>query len=96
MDNLFDLNMPSRSKLSENDPIPFRRKSYKLQLAKIVIFILILSTSLGPNHTCGNQAASFRRRRKSKNSTPSRRRRFIMSKSRTISPTIAPILRGRK
>jgi len=41
-------------------------------------------------------AASFRVRRKLKNSTPSRSRRFIMSKSRTISPTIAPILRGRK
>jgi len=39
---------------------------------------------------------SLRRRRKSKNSTPSRSRRFIMSKSRSISATIDPILRGRK
>ena len=44
---------------------------------------------------CG-QATSFLRRRKSKNSTPSRRRRFIMSQSRSISPTISAILLGRK
>ena len=41
-------------------------------------------------------AISLRSRRKWKNSTPSRRRRFIMSKSRIISLTIAPIFRGRK
>ncbi len=45
----------------------------------------------------GRQAAALRRSfRKSKNSTPSLRRRFIMSGLRTISLTIAPIFRGRK
>ena len=40
--------------------------------------------------------ARLRSRRNWKNSTPSRRRRFIMSRSRTISLTIEPILLGRK
>ena len=44
----------------------------------------------------GLHAISFRRRRNSKNSSPSRKRRLSMSKSRSISPTIAPIFRGRK
>ena len=44
-----------------------------------------------------DQAASLRRAlRNSKNSAPSRRRRFIMSGLRTISPTIEPILLGRR
>ena len=42
------------------------------------------------------QAASRRSRRKRKNSTPSRRRRFIISGLRTISPTMAAILGARK
>jgi hypothetical protein len=41
-------------------------------------------------------AISRRSRRKRKNSTPSRRRRFIMSGLSIISPTIAAILLGRK
>ncbi len=41
-------------------------------------------------------AISRRSRRKRKNSTPSRRRRFIISGLNAISPTIAAILLGRK
>ncbi len=51
---------------------------------------------VGGNDQLLQATASLRRRRKSKNSTPSRSRRFIMSKSRSISATIEPILRGRK
>jgi len=42
------------------------------------------------------QAVSRRVRRKRKNSTPSRRRRFIISGLAIISPTIEAILEGRK
>ena len=41
-------------------------------------------------------AVSCRSRRKRKNSTPSRRRRFMTSGLLTISPTIEAILPGRK
>jgi hypothetical protein len=41
-------------------------------------------------------AGSRRSRKKRKNSTPSRRRRFITSGLLTISPTIEAILLGRK
>jgi hypothetical protein len=41
-------------------------------------------------------AVSCRSRKKRKNSTPSRRRRFITSGLLTISPTIEAILPGRK
>src|SRR6185503_2538440 len=50
-------------------------------------------SSEGPT---GAQAVSRRVRRKRKNSTPSRRRRFIISGLATISATIEAILEGRK
>ena len=46
---------------------------------------------------CPTAYAAWRRSRRNwKNSTPSRRRRFIMSVERTISPTMETIFDGRK
>ncbi len=51
---------------------------------------------VGGDNGAAGHAALLRSRRKWKNSTPSRSRRFIICGLRTISPTIAAILGARK
>ena len=66
---------------------PLHRLVHRLRQAEIVG---------GDDDALGAHAALLRSRRKVKNSTPSRRRRFIICGLRTISPTMEAILGPRK